>query len=269
MLVQTPPSLHHCLSGSTNSLPPGVLQSENDPPSECPVKHHSRSPRPCTFWNCLHLRVYWCPGNCCKPANAPSHPPRCLWEVLQLTPTLLGMEPPTPPLDTDTAGRPNPAPSTGALATVARFANAPYPCAIPHVAPPGYTYQHQPPQFSFIPAGDFTLIPVRGMPQTQQPSTHAAPPPTRSPRQCLSVFASDRRSQLPSHPWEILRGSFRSRSTYSRHLPTVRTPLREESANAPSPTVSAVINAIRKFFDNDSQDSSPPTPKNSTQLSEV
>ena len=30
---------------------------------------------------------------------------------------------------------------------------------------------------------------------TQQPSTHAAPPPTRSPRQCFSAVASDRRSR--------------------------------------------------------------------------
>ena len=33
------------------------------------------------------------------------------------------------------------------MATIAHFANAPYPWTAPHVAPPGYTYQHQPPQF--------------------------------------------------------------------------------------------------------------------------
>ena len=148
MLVQTLSPLHQCSSGSTNSLPPGVLQPEAYPPSERPVKHPSRSPRQYTFWNFLHLRWYWGPGNCCKPANAPSNRPRRLREVLQLTPTPLTMEPPTPPLDKDTAGHPNHAPSNGTLATIARFANAPCPWTIPHVAPPGYTYQHQPPHFS-------------------------------------------------------------------------------------------------------------------------
>ena len=115
--------------------------------------------------------------------------------------------------------------------------------------------------FFLIPAGDSTHIPARGMPQTQQPSTHAAPPPTRSPRQCSSAVDSDQRSRPPSHPWKILRGSFRSRSTYSRRLST--------ATNAPSPAVSAVTNAARKFSDNDSQDSSSATPNNSTQLSDV
>ena len=53
-----------------------------------------------------------------------------------------------PPLDTDIAGHPNHAPSTGAPATIVRFANASYPWTIPHVAPPGYTYKHQPLHFS-------------------------------------------------------------------------------------------------------------------------
>ena len=116
---------------------------------------------------------------------------------------------------------------------------------------------------------DSTPIPVRGMPQTQQPSTHVAPPPTRSPRQCFSAVASDRRCRPPSHTWEILRGSFSSSSTYSHRLPIACTPLRKESANASSSTVSAVINAIRKFSDNDSQYSSSAIPNNSTQLSDV
>ena len=89
-----------------------------------------------------------------------------------------------------------------------------------HVAPPGYIYQHQLPHFPFISDGDCTPIPVRGMPQTQeqtqQPSTYAALPPIRSSRKCFSAVAPDRRSRPPSHPWEILRGSFRSRSIYSR-----------------------------------------------------
>ena len=148
MLVQTSSPLHHCSSCSTNSLPPEVLQPETYPSSERPVKHPSRSPRQYTFWNCLHPRWYWAPGNCCKSANAPSHRPRRLCEVLQLTPTSLSLEPPTPSLDTDTAGPPNHASSTGALTTIARFANSPYPWTISHVAPPGYAYQHQPPQFS-------------------------------------------------------------------------------------------------------------------------
>ena len=82
---------------------------------------------------------------------------------------------------------------------------------------------------SLIPAGDSTPIPVRGMPQTQQPSTLAAPPPTRSPRQCFSAVASDRRCRPPSHTWEILRGSFRSSSTYSHRLPI--------EAGLPTPSV--------------------------------
>ena len=159
MLVQTSSPLHHRSSGPTNSLPPGVLQPETYPPSERPVKHPSRSPRQYTFWNRLHLRWYWGPGNCCKPANAPSHRPWRVREVLQVTPTSLSPEPPTPPLDTDTAGDPNHAPSTGSLATIARFANAPYLQTIPHVAPPGYSYQYQSSHFPFIPAGDSTPIP--------------------------------------------------------------------------------------------------------------
>ena len=167
MLVQTSSPLHYCSSGPTNSLLPGVLQPEAYPPTECPVKHPSRSPRQHTFRNCLHLRWYLGPGNCCKCASTPLHWPRHLREVSQLTPTPLNLEPPTSPLDTDTAGHPNNAPFTEALATIARFANAPCPWTIPHVAPPGYTYQHQPPHFPFIPAGDSTPIPVRGMSQTQ------------------------------------------------------------------------------------------------------
>ena len=188
-LVQTSSPLHHCSSGPTNSLPPGALQPETYPLSKRPVKPPSRSSHQYTFWNCVHLRWCWGPGNCCKPGNAPPHRPRRIREVLRLTPTPLSLEPPTPPLDMDTAGHPNNASSTGALATIARFANAPYPWTIPDVAPPGHTYQHQPPQFSCIPAGDSTLIPLRGMPQTQQPYTHAAPPPTRSPRQRFSAVA--------------------------------------------------------------------------------
>ena len=181
ILVQTSSPLHYCSSGPTNTLPCGVLQPETSPPSEHPVKHSSRSPRLYTFWNCQHLRWYWDPGKCCKPADEPSHRSRRLREVLQLTPTSLSLEPPTPPLETDTVGHPKHTPPTGALA---KF-HAPYPWITPHVAPPGYTYQHQPPQFAFIPAGDFTPTPVRGMPKTRQPSTHAPPSPTRSPRQCL------------------------------------------------------------------------------------
>ena len=195
MLVQTSSQLHHCLSGPTNSLPPGVLQPETYPPSERPVKRFSRSPRQYTFWNCLHPRWYWGLGNCCKPANAPSHRPRQLREVLQLSPTSLSLKSPTPPLDTDTAGHPNHAPSTRALKTIARFVQRPVPVDNPPRRPPGYICQHQPPQSSFIPAGDSTPIPVRGMPQTQQPSTHAAPPPTHCARQCLSAVTSDRRSR--------------------------------------------------------------------------
>ena len=205
MLVQTSSPLRHWSLGPTKRLPPKVLQPETYPLSERPVKHPNWSPRQYTFWNCLNLRWYWTPGNCCKPATAPTHRPQRLREVLQLTPTPLGLESPTPPLDTDTACHPNHAPFTEALATIARFANTPCPWTIPHVAPPGYTYQHPPRRFSFIPAGDPTPIPVRGMPQTQeqtqQLSTHAAPPPTRRLRQCFSAVTPDRRSRPPSHPW--------------------------------------------------------------------
>ena len=107
------------------------------------------------------------------------------------------------------------------------------------------------------------------MPRTQQPSTHAAPPPTRSPRHFFSAVASDRRCRPSSHPWEILRCSFRSSSTYSHRLPIARTPFRKESTNTSSSAVIAVINAIRKFSDNDSQDSSSATTNSSTQLSDV
>ena len=138
------------------------------------------------------------PATAVSFANAPSHRPRRLREVLQLFPTSLSLELSTLPLDT--AGHLNHAPSPRALATTARFANAPYPLTIPHVAPPGYTYQHQPLQCCFIPAGDSIPIPVRGMPQTQQPSTQAAPLPTRSPRQCFSAVASDRRSRSAISP---------------------------------------------------------------------
>ena len=127
MLVQTSSPLHRYSSGPTNSLPSGVLQPATYSPSKRPVKHSSRSPRQYTFWNCLHPRWYWGPGNCCKPANAPSHRPRRLREILQLNPTSLSLEPPTPQLDTDTAGHPNHAPSTGALTTIARFAQRPVP----------------------------------------------------------------------------------------------------------------------------------------------
>ena len=269
MLVQTSSPLHHCSPDPSNSLPPGVLQPKTYPSSECPVKHPSRSPRQYTVWNCLHLRGYWGPSDCCKPANTPSHRPRRLREDLQLTPTSLSLEPPTTPLSTDTARHPNHAPSTGLLATIAR-ANTLYPWTIPHVAPPGHTYQYQPPQFSFIPAGDSTHILVRGMPQTQQPSTHAAPHRTRIPRQYFSAVASD----LTHGRYFGVRSTaappaFRTRSTYSRRLPTARTHLRRESANALSPTVSAVINAIRKLSDNDSQASSSTIPNNSTQLGDV
>ena len=51
-----------------------------------------------------------------------------------------------PPLDTDITGHPNHASSIEALTTFARFANAPCPWTILHVAPAGYAYQHQPPR---------------------------------------------------------------------------------------------------------------------------
>ena len=154
MLVQTSSPLHHCSSGPSNSLPSGVLQPKTYPSSERPVNHLSRSPRQYIFWTCLHLRWYWGPDNCCKPTNAPSHRPRRLREVLQLTPTSLSLETPTPPLDTDTAGHPNRvpphpnhAPSTGVLATSARFANAPYPWTIPYVAHRGIPFNINRPSF--------------------------------------------------------------------------------------------------------------------------
>ena len=58
------------------------------------------------------------------------------------------------------------------------------------------------------------------MPQTQQPSTHVAPPPTRSPRRCFSSGCFRPALPPPSYTWEILRGSFCSSSTYSHRLPS-------------------------------------------------
>ena len=57
------------------------------------------------------------------------------------------------------------------------------------------------------------------MPQTQQPSTPAAPPPTRSPRRCFLSGCFRPALPTPSHTWEILRGSFRSSSNNSHRLP--------------------------------------------------
>ena len=277
MLVQTSSLLYHCSSGPTNSLPPGVLQSETYPPSEHPVKPPSRSPRHCTFWNCLlHLRWYWGPGNCCKPANAPSHQPRRLREVLRLSPTPLNLEPTTPPLDTDTVGHPSNAPSTGghpnnvpssgALVTITRFANAPYLWAIPHVAPTGHTYQHQPPQFTLSLSATLPVYPYEACHRLSSlPHMRLRLQPA-----VLGSF-SQLLLQTDAADPHITHGRYfgvRS-STYSHRFPIARTPLRKKSANVSSSTVSAVINAIRKFSDNDSQDSSSATPNNSTQLSDV
>ena len=74
MLVQTSSPPHHCSSGSTDSLPPGVLQPEPAPaPTRGPTTNsyiaqpgtayasaghgHHWTPQPCL--------VYWIPGNYC------------------------------------------------------------------------------------------------------------------------------------------------------------------------------------------------------------
>ena len=186
-------------------------------------------------------------------ADSPSYRPRRLRKVLQPTPTSLSLEPPTPPLDT--IGHFNHAPSPGALGITARFTNATYPLTVPHVAPPRYTYQHQPPQCSFIPAGDSISILVRGMPPTQQPSMRLRLQPavlSNVPQLLLQTNTPD----PPAHLREISSG-FNPRPLHLQPPPSNRTPLQKESANAPSPTVSAAVNAIRnEFSDNDSQDSS-------------
>ena len=262
MLVQASSPLHHCSSGPTNSLPPGVLQPETYPPSERPVKHLSRRPRQYTFWNCLHLRWYWGPDNCCKPAYAPSPRARRLREVMQLTSTSLSLEPPTPLLDTDTAGHPNHTPSAVVPETIARFVNAPYPWTTSHVAPLGHTSIN-------INRPNFPLSLPATLPLYLYEVCHRLSSLPHM-RLRLQPAVLSNVSQLlpqtdaadpPSLPWEILRGSFRSRTTYSRRLPT--------TPNAPSPTVSAVINTARKISDSDSRDSSLATPINSTQLSDV
>ena len=237
MLVQTPSPLHHCSSGSTNSLPPGILQPE---PASAPTggpTTNSYIAQPGTayasaghehHWTPQPRLVYWSPGNYCTLRQRPvpvENPPRRTSGVYL-------------PTSTPTSHH------QGIPTNINR-------------------------SISLIPAGDFTPKPVRGMPQTQQPSTYAALPPTRGPRQCFSVVASDRRCRSPSHTWEMLRGSFCSSSTHSHRLPIARTPLRKERTNAPSLTVSAVIDAARKFSDSDSQDSSSAIPSNSTPLSDV
>ena len=176
MLIQASSPLHHSSSGSINSLPPGVLQPETYPPSERPVKHPSRSPRQYTFWNCLHLHWYWGPGNCCKPANAPSHRPQRLREVLQPTPKSLSLEPPTPPLDTNIPTTPRLLEPWQLLHALQRSVPVDNPPTSHHRGIP--TIINRP--VFLIPAGDSTSIPVRGMPQTQQhtqqPSTCGSGP---------------------------------------------------------------------------------------------
>ena len=102
MLVQTSSPLHHCSSGSTKSLPPGVLQPEPAPaPTESPTTNSYIAQSGTAYasaghghrWTPQPRLVYWSPGNYCTLRQRPA------------------------PVD------------------------------IPHVVPPGYTYQHQPPRF--------------------------------------------------------------------------------------------------------------------------
>ena len=142
MLVQTSsPLLHHCSSGPTNSLTHMEFFSRKlthlqSALSSIPVETLAKTPSGIAYTSA----GTGAPATAVKPANAPLHRPWRRRDVLQLTPTSLSLEPPTLPLDTDFAGHPNHAPSTGALATIARFANAPYPWTTPHVASPGHTY---------------------------------------------------------------------------------------------------------------------------------
>ena len=102
MLVQTSSPPHHCSTGSTKSLPPGVLQPEPAPAPTGGPTTNSYIAQPGNAytsaghghrWTPQPRLVYWSPGNYCTLRQCPV------------------------PVDT------------------------------PHVAPPGYTYQHQPPHF--------------------------------------------------------------------------------------------------------------------------
>ena len=88
MLVQTSSPLHHCSSGSTNSLPPGVLQPEPaSAPTGGPTTNSYIPPLGTAYASAGHghrwtpqLRlVYWSPGNYCTLCLCPvlvDNPPR-------------------------------------------------------------------------------------------------------------------------------------------------------------------------------------------------
>ena len=80
MLVQTSFPLHHCSSGSTNSIPPRVLQPEpapaptggpttnsyiNQPGTACASAGHGH------HWTSQPRLVYWSPGNYCTLRQRP------------------------------------------------------------------------------------------------------------------------------------------------------------------------------------------------------
>ena len=175
-----------------------------------------------------------------------SHRSRRLQEgLLLLTPTSLHLEPPTTPLD------------------------VPYPFDNLHVAPMGYTYQHQPPQFSLsLPAAlspylyeaCHSLNILLHMLLRLQPA----------PRQRFSSVASNRRSRPPFTPMRDIFGvqsvAAPSTATAFQTHPSSKGKRKRSIADR----VSAVVKAIRnEFSDNDSQESSSATPNDSAQPSDA
>ena len=88
MLVHTSSPLHHCSSGSTNNLPPGVLQPEPAPAPTGGPTTNSCIAQPGTayasagrghHWTPEPRLVYWSPGNYCTLRQCPvplDNPPR-------------------------------------------------------------------------------------------------------------------------------------------------------------------------------------------------
>ena len=88
MLVQTSSPLHHCSSGSTNSLPPGGFQPEPAPAPTGGPTINSYIAQPGTayasaghghHWTPQPRPVYWNPGNYCTLRQCPvpvDNPPR-------------------------------------------------------------------------------------------------------------------------------------------------------------------------------------------------
>ena len=268
MLVQTSSPLHHCLSGSTNSLPPGVLQPETYPPSERPVKHPSRNPHQHVFWNFLHLHLYWGLGNCCKPANAPSRRP---WRPTGRSTTNSYIAQPETAYASAGHGHrwtPQPRPVYWSPGNYCTLRQRPVPVDNrPHRTTGAYLSTSTRPIFIY-PCRRLYLYP-RTRHATDSVAFHtygsASNPQTDAPDPHLThgryIGVRSAAAPFTAAAFQLQNHSFRSPSIYSRRFPT--------APNAPSPTISTVMNAARKFSDNNSQAFSSATPNNSTQLSDV